>query len=431
MKNAAAFRITIHVCLFFAFTAIIPPLMVENYLCYYAIVGLILLASLFAVYAKSIALRIPIVLIPFAGLLLVPKTPVALIVGALPCIYAAAQMISAKFFFEEWLFRREMKTVCIIIGAIFAFFAVFTLMLNMLSADPREAEAMVKRDIRYESVVFLIAALLLVVLALRCIRAGNIKSARWQIGNAGFFVMPLAFAVAAGIGLTALTRSIDFKTPIESLAMRISSCSTKELEPEPSRTPIPRDQNPIQAHSWLFFEEEEYDNDLTTEKPNKRGVKIAGKELPLIAIAAAGAVLAAVLITVLIRKGRRVGSEDLLADDTERVEDESLMTRILKGNRRSKKAFGNAERIREIYRRYITFLKMRGITPSVSTTSEELSERSRALLLDEQPDELLRALYLRARYEGAELTDEEVLLAGQAFDRIVEKSNIREESKDQ
>ena len=430
MKNAAAFRLTVHACLFFALAFIIPPLIPESGLGYYAITALILLASLAAAYTKATVLRILFALVPFAGLLLVPKTPAALIVGAIPCVYASIPIISGRLFFEHWQFKRELKGILIAVGALLVLFSIvslarFNLVSNGTVKDPDFV------PVRYDPIPYLIAAVVLGFLALRCVRAGSIKSARWQLGNIGFFALPLSLAIAAGIGLNALFARIDLLTPINSLAEKISSCSTIEQAPTPRPTPYPRERVHGRPMAEPSFEPEEWEYSPDVETTHQKST-IFTKKLELGFLYVVGAVLGITLAAVLISKVRRVEANDALEDDVERGEaEDSLIDRIFKANRRGVKVFSNSGKVREIYRRYITFLKMQGIQPHAGTTSEELSEESRKLLLDESPDELLRALYLRARYEGAELTDEEVMLAEQAFDRIVEKSNLKEENKEQ
>lgn len=427
MKNAAAFRITMHACLFFSAAFIIPPLIPENGLGYGVIAALILLSSLAAAYTKPAALRVLIALIPFAGLLLVPRTPAALIVGALPCVYAAIPLISGKLFFEHWQFLRELKGVLIAVGVLIAAFALVSLIrVSLVTNGTIKDPAFV--PVHYDPIPYLIAAVVLGFLALRCARAGNIKSTRWQLGNVGFFALPLSLAIAAGIALNTLLGSIDLLTPINNLAASIASCSTVEQAPTPRPTPYPRERTGRQLIEASFNPEEwEYSPDAEAAKP--KGSTISEKKVGLGLLYALGAVLGGALITVLILRARRIEADDAVEDDVERGEaEDSLIDRIFKGNRRGRKVFSNAGKVREVYRRYITFLRMQGIQPHAGTTSAELSAESRKLLLDESPDELLRSLYLRARYEGAELTDEDALLAEQAFDRIVEKSNSKKEN---
>lgn len=427
MKNAAAFRITMHACLIFALAFIIPPLIPESGPGYYVITALILLSSLAAAYTKHIALRILLALVPFAGLLLVPRTPAALIVGAIPCVYTAIALISGRFFFEHWQFKRELKAVLVAVGVLIAAFAIVSLIrVSLVTNGTIKDPSFV--PVHYDPFPYLIAAVVFGFLALRCVRAGNIKSTRWQLGNIGFFALPLSLAIAAGIGLNALLSRIDLLTPINNLAASISSCSTVEQEPTPRPTPYPRERIGRQLIEASFNPEEwEYSPDAEAAKPN--GSTISEKKVGLGFIYVLGAVLGGTLLTALILRARRIESDDAVEDDVERGDaEDSLIDRIFKGNRRGRKVFSNAGKVREVYRRYITFLRMQGIQPHAGTTSEELSEESRRLLLDESPDELLRSLYLRARYEGAELTDEEALLAEQAFDRIVENSNIKKEN---
>ncbi len=416
MRNAAAFRLTIHACVYFCAAALIPPLMQDSCIGFFAVTALILIASLLAAHTENTLLRVLFALLPFAGLLLVPKTPAALIVASVICVYSAASMIAARFDIPAWRYLSEFKWIAALLALLFAV-SLFIFYAYAHLTHPKDAA-------KSAFMVFLIAAIALGLLALRCARAGNIKSARWQAGNIGFLALPLALGIAAGIGLGSFMRNTDFKTPIESLASRIASCSTAERQPRPSTTPIPIDHLPIHMSTAAPMADDEWEYAPSSTSPQKRVDGDQARRIPLLLIAAIGAALAAVLAVLLIKKGRRKRAAELIDDDSikehERLENGSASRRSKK-----KKGFGNADKVRELYRRYIAFLRMNGISTGVSTTSLELSERSSEMLLDEEPDALLRALYLRARYNEEELSDEEVSLAERAFDRITARENRR------
>ena len=84
-------------------------------------------------FITAIFMTVLCALVPFAGLLLVPRTPAALIVGAIPCVYAAIMLISGRFFFEQWQFKRELKAVFAGAGILLAAFALVSIIrLNLV-----------------------------------------------------------------------------------------------------------------------------------------------------------------------------------------------------------------------------------------------------------------------------------------------------------
>ena len=81
----------------------------------------------------------------------------------------------------------------------------------------------------------------------------------------------------------------------------------------------------------------------------------------------------------------------------------------------------NNERIREIYREYLSYIRRNGIRIDRQTTSEDALTASRRLADSEEAGEL-RALYIRARYDaGVPSSSEDVRRAGELWDVIREE----------
>jgi hypothetical protein len=77
-----------------------------------------------------------------------------------------------------------------------------------------------------------------------------------------------------------------------------------------------------------------------------------------------------------------------------------------------------------VYNEYLRFLKASGVFPDSSDTSEEvlkLSEESRGESSPEE--ELLRKIYLKARYSEETVTAEDVLKAEECLAAIVAAGN--------
>ncbi|MBQ3277375.1 MAG: hypothetical protein IJH47_10060 [Oscillospiraceae bacterium] len=93
-----------------------------------------------------------------------------------------------------------------------------------------------------------------------------------------------------------------------------------------------------------------------------------------------------------------------------------------RGKRKQKRdARTNSERIREIYREYLSYIRQNGVSIGRQTTSAEALAASRRLADSEEAEEL-RTLYIRARYNDGELpSGEDVRRAGELWDAIREE----------
>jgi hypothetical protein len=135
-------------------------------------------------------------------------------------------------------------------------------------------------------------------------------------------------------------------------------------------------------------------------------------------------VLVAVLLVLLLFliykliRGIRGGniSKDLQYEDAQ--DERFYFGKSGKKKRRREKRTNN-NKIREIYREYLSFMRMNGVKISAESTSEEILEASKSYL-DSREADRLRELYIRARYNDAEqLSDEEVQLAKGLLEEII------------
>ena len=117
------------------------------------------------------------------------------------------------------------------------------------------------------------------------------------------------------------------------------------------------------------------------------------------------------------------GGEGLAYEDmgTER------MTAGKKRKRRKKQERTNNHKIREIYREYLSFVRLNGVEVSRQSTSEDVLAAASALPGGREADRL-RALYIRARYhDRQQLSDGEVRLAEELLQKI--KAEADEENR--
>ena len=89
--------------------------------------------------------------------------------------------------------------------------------------------------------------------------------------------------------------------------------------------------------------------------------------------------------------------------------------------KRKKTERTNNEKVREIYREYLSYIRLSGVEIARQTTSEDVLTASKQLA-DSEEAEKLRALYIRARYDDAgQLSEEEVARAGELWKIIREE----------
>ena len=94
---------------------------------------------------------------------------------------------------------------------------------------------------------------------------------------------------------------------------------------------------------------------------------------------------------------------------------------------RRKHSVTNNDKIRDIYREYLSYIKLKGIKIVGQTTSEEILVASRQLA-DSEEAAKLRAIYIRARYnDEKQLSNEDVNLARELWHTIREEYEAKEQ----
>ena len=76
--------------------------------------------------------------------------------------------------------------------------------------------------------------------------------------------------------------------------------------------------------------------------------------------------------------------------------------------------------MRDLYRQYLGYLRVKGVSFDPSETSEDVSEEAKEVTGD---DAVLREIYRKARYDsGDTVTDEELRQAQAAYQRLTNPS---------
>ena len=418
MRTFTAFRTALHTALFFS-AASLTGVFAECIPLPFAVAAALLLLGLIAVEFDKPGLRL-LVLAPAALCLLLTKGLVPAAVAAVPIIYTALMIGLGRFEMERRLVLREMK-LCLF--AVLVFSAVtFFLGWSLKGIVYRAPEACA-----YSSLVFLFCAFLFCFIALRTHRAGLIRSNKWQAGNIGLFLLPVAAGGAAGIFtvlfVIPVVKYVFFGISTGFMVSLIAGSQLltklfefgKDITYDEASTPPPE----IEPPEWLDATKVH-----STKEPYVVTKRVYTGEINygLIALIIA-AVIVCVVVFLLIRRAASVKRE--YSEDVKReyLPDDRDKLRAGRKRRRRGKSEDRASKVRYVYRRYLFFLRTHGVDPTASDTSGDITERSAKLIAE--TDEELRELYRRARYDSEEhLTDEDVKRAEAAFERISSDENL-------
>jgi len=390
----------------------------------FAMAALILAADIFAVSIDKTPLRICVALLP-AGLILLAPGIYAAIALALPVIYSAVIIGSGRFFTELWRLKNEAKLLlvlcCIMLG------------ISLLGGYGSLFGEEYPLEPIYCSWGFLFITVMLVFIMLRSARAGSARSASWQAKNVLYFILPLLAAVPLGaFGAYCFIPVMKFIAivlcaPLFAIIYlgNIACTSFYEFgkymeEPMVDPTPVIDMETEVKEGGGVgrpieFFRKATH-------------VEISRETMLIIGLVLLGILF--VLVTVLlIKKGRNASGEYKQQGGADAMEEEHAGRK--KRRRSAKLKPDNAERVRYTYRQYLSFLRLHGIVPSQSRTSGDISEEARAVL--RETDDLLRALYRKARYGGGEdVTGQDAELAYEAYLRLVNDDNLKpSEMKDE
>ncbi len=132
----------------------------------------------------------------------------------------------------------------------------------------------------------------------------------------------------------------------------------------------------------------------------------------IIIAAIAGAAFLVYLAVKRIKAARRAKDPDYEATLRER------RPRSKAAKKKLRASPTNNDRVRKIFREYLSYIRNSGVNVALQTTSEEALDASKKLA-DSKEAEELRLIYIRARYDGKEeLSDEEVRRADELWSVI-------------
>lgn len=413
MRNAAAFRLVSHICIFYAAAVLFPQFRLPYNTAYLIIAAAALCAYIAAVYINLSALRLLVALVPL-GMLLFILEPIAitaaLIINALPLIYAAVILFLGRFNGETWGYRREVLYLVFFSAPLLALTLYYQVLLVY------KAEQIGALSYAWALYFFFI---FFALLALRTMRSGVFRSAKWQGGTIGVYLLAAAFAAALGVLLRFSVPVFKFILMLLALPLALflwllgsaigifaSSCAGHLGDlyaTVPPTTLSPEEQAAVAANA----------SKVTPPPANFLDDFGKGFGFPKEAVIIGIIVLLAAVVIVIAFKhtGKLKKSAAFQADHGANP---ASAKRAASKRLRRKAPATNAERVRDVYRRYLGFLKRNGIERHPGSTSGDISELARSVLINET-DEFLRVLYIKARYSENEITEEEAENAEQAY----------------
>lgn len=414
MRSFTAFRIGAQFCLAASALCLTSPCR-ENWLMFTVLTALAMLAGFCAARVKQAGLRLLLGLLP-ALALTQTNDRTCMLFGAGLTLYVAILFTLGRFNLDFRQYRRAAVTT-ISLGALIALFSL-----------PEITFRMAKTSVSLYSVptrFFVLACMLLTVLAIRAVRVGFKNSLRWELSNPAALAVPAV--VGAGIGAILWVTRGFFRVVFEGIAAligglfglladllnRIVSAANPDLDVEEMTT------TPITTRSNL-----DVSAVSDAQRLDENNYLKLNFRWELIFVIAAGIAIL-VLVVWLLRRGERstaaYAKEDFVF---EKLRDESNRMQRRRRSRRKAK-LENRSKIRLVYREYLSFLYGKGIHFDRSDTTEDVSEQAAPVVSG--PDTRLREIYRLARYAEEEPDDQTVAEAEKILARLTAKPDENSE----
>jgi hypothetical protein len=410
MKRITAFRITAEIACFFAFAALFSegtpwqgPMA--------AFTALTFFVCLIAERIPGRLIRVLLGLIPGAVLFSVPPK-LFMILPLLAWVYLVVSLIPGEREIDPYTYRRAFFCMLFLSGFVFLFNTANTL---------REGETLC-----YTSLVYQLLFLLFDIIALKLMQMSSRPDPFWHFANAASVMVSFGVSAAAALLLFGILigggHLIGFLVNgILQFVMWLAILFSGQPEAAPERKASELYRKTLETiEAELPLEEGEMViGDGILVKPYKMP---DDQQIFHTVFLIGVAILSLIALYVIIRLalGSRIDRGKLGNTDAA-----GTFSPDKKGRRGKKKgAFESANGVRSVYNEYLRFLKASGVFPDRSDTSEEvlkLSEESRGESSPEE--ELLRKIYLKARYSEETVTAEDVLKAEECLAAIVAAGN--------
>lgn len=351
--------------------------------------------SIFLVRLKNRLLRLLLSLVPaavtavaFYGKL--RENYVAAIFAGLAAIFFTVYMTVGRFNTEYWKSRRTY----VALASVSAFITAMNILIYVF------AGAEVKARMNLPGIIgFTIACALSGMIVLSEKRKGD-PDAKWRTMNAGRLIILFAISAAA-LALLYLGLSFLFSNITPTLGRKAPKKELEVLKSERIRfaygivTDIPTDEANKDAN------EENMEDNMPLEQEEERPFPW------LVLCIGVSAIIAGTVAVIIIRRRKNVPEEETVQRSPE---EQARLDKV--------------EKVRSIYRQYISFVRKSGADLTKGSTSADILESSmelgeeagRELTEDESA---LREIYIRARYgDPAAITDGDVADAARLLAKI-------------
>lgn len=394
MKNAASYRITAFTCFYFAFVCLFSYFRTWNWLPAIT-VALIFIFSMIGAHVKPLPLRVLVSLVPFAPAVyatLVPGDFIMAVILAVPALFNVIMLTAGRDIPPLYRLRHEFYVLA---GICF----LLSVMLLVTWLNPLLH--------RWPAFVYIGGCMLFGILELRAARAGQTGSVRWQAGNAGFFLLPVTVSAVIGVGLM-----IAFEYLVNWLAQFFYDEGVEAVHSSPS--PIYVD-TAIRVDPPVVGASTAVPVPLETSAPSRdANMRTYILDWRWIAI---GVILIAACVLLIYFLTRKKKSDLTKQEELDlSLEREIANAFSIRRNDMPEDDFNRAK-VRELYRRYMQYLRSRGITIIPSETTHDISDSALSVTDD---DTALRTVYRLSRYDrDAAITDEDVKFAEECYLRLV------------
>ena len=407
MKRVTAFRITAEIACYFAFVSLFSGS--ERWQFPMAgFLSLTFFVCLVAEWTPWMPVRIFLGLLP--GTVLFTQAPeLFMIFLLLAWVYLVVSMIPKEREIDPYTYRRAFLCLLFLSGFVFLFNTANTLLEG--------------KSLSYPSLIYQMLFLLFDVIALKLMQMDSKPDLFWHFLNASTVTVSFVISAAASLLLFGLiigggyviglfARGILFvvvwilrlfDTPVQPVEER-SGVELFEVNNKSMQVELPLDpagehtiSDGILADPYLVLDDEQIFH---------VGFLIGIAVLSLIAL----------YLIVRLALGSRIA-----AGKRGVIDEAGLYSNDRKRKRGKKReAFDSANGVRSVYNEYLLFLKSAGIFPESSDTSGDILERSEKHMGGISPEEeLLRKIYLKARYSEETVTAEDVIKAEKCFDAII------------
>ncbi len=396
MRSFVAFRLTSQIC-FASAVVCMFPLFGERWFAFALFAGLSFVAGLCAGEIEKPLFRFAFSLLPLASLFFAGRGWMAPVALLLLLGYELLFLSLGRFQVELWYYRPAVGVLCIVL---------LILILSGLGTVTSDSS-------RY----FALAGLLLSLLALRTLRLGPAPSLGWQAGNAGLFLLPLSGGIATGAVLCLIGSLFQYLVYAVAAVSGAVVAALAFLGDWIMKI-FTNFEDPYDTATTEYTTLEAASEELISEGLSERSISLRQfrVQIPwnsLVTVLSVVAVIA--LIVFLLRRGARASGK--MTQDSGLTEDGYFEEGTPRRRGRKKTVRRTyREKIRGLYRDYLTLLRHYNIYPKESATTLEISDSAASVLLES--DEKLRDLYRRCRYSDAPVTKEDFLAAEKAFNDI-------------